>query len=90
MSNSTKTTDAPKSGWRVTLGTWMFTIPFVMFFGTPVVIPLLGLSAGQAVAAIGGILVAAEVIWFASIPLLGKQGFIAMKKKAFGFLKLRT
>ncbi len=90
MSNSTETTDAPKSGWQVQLGTWMFTIPFVMFFGAPVVIPLLGLSTGQAAAAIGGILVAAEVIWFASIPLLGKQGFIAMKKKAFGFLKLRT
>ena len=68
----------------------MFAIPFVMFFGAPVVIPLLGLSAGQAAAAIGAIIVAAEVIWFASIPLLGLQGFLAMKKKAFGFLKLQT
>ncbi len=77
-------------GWRVTLGTWMFAVPFVMFFGAPVVIPLLGLSGTQAAAAIGGVIVAAEVIWFASIPLLGKEGFLAMKKKAFGFLKLQT
>jgi hypothetical protein len=68
----------------------MFTIPFVMFFGAPVVIPFLGLTGPQAAAAIGGIVVAAEVIWFASIPLLGKDGFLAMKKKAFGFLKLQT
>lgn len=68
----------------------MFTIPFVMFFGAPIVIPFLGLSAAQAAAAIGAIIVTAEVIWFASIPLLGLQGFLAMKKKAFGFLKLQT
>ena len=90
MSASPETTETPKKSWRITLGTWMFTIPFVMFFGAPVVIPLLGLSVAQAAAAIGGIIVAAEVIWFASIPLLGLQGFLAMKKKAFGFLKLKT
>ena len=87
---STETIEAPTTAWRVTVGTWMFTIPFVMFLGAPVVIPFLGLSAGQAAAAIGAIIVAAEVIWFASIPLLGLQGFLAMKKKAFGFLKLQT
>jgi hypothetical protein len=90
MSASPDTTETPKTSWRVTLGTWMFTIPFVMFFGALVVIPLLGLSVAQAAAAIGGVVVAAEVIWFASIPLLGKQGFLAMKKKAFGFLKLKA
>ena len=42
-------------GWRVTLGTWMFALPFVMFFGAPVVIPLLGLSGTQTAAAIGGV-----------------------------------
>ena len=68
----------------------MFTTPFAMFFGAPVVIPLLGLSVAHAAAAIGGVIVAAEVIWFASISLLGKEGFLAMKKKAFGFLKLQT
>lgn len=67
----------------------MFTLPFVMFFGAPVFIPLLGLSGTQSAAAIGGVIVAAEVIWFASIPLLGKDGFLAMKRKAFGFLKLQ-
>jgi hypothetical protein len=87
---SSVASEQPKNGWRLKIGTWMFTIPFVMFFGAPIVIPLLGLSAGQATALIGGIIVAAEVIWFASIPLLGLQGFKAMKKKAFGFLKLKV
>ena len=88
---STQEASAPaKGGWRVKLGTWMFTVPFVMIFGAPVVSPLLGLSTAQAAAVIGGIIVAGEVIWFASIPLLGLQGFKAMKKRAFGFLKLQT
>jgi hypothetical protein len=74
--------------WRIRLGTWMFAVPFVMFVGAPVVVPFLGLSGSEAAAVIGGIVVAAEVVWFASIPLLGKQGFLEMKKKSFGFLKL--
>ena len=78
-----------QGGWRIKLGTAMFTIPFVMFLGAPIVVPLLGLTGTQAAAVIGGVIVAAEVIWFASIPLLGKEGFFAMKKKAFSFLKLK-
>jgi hypothetical protein len=79
---------SPPSGWRYRVGSFMFTIPFVMFFGAPIIIPLLGYSAGQAAALIGGIVVAAEVIWFASIPLLGIRGFKAMKKRAFSKLRL--
>jgi hypothetical protein len=89
MSDEKATPESPRTGWRLKLGTWMFAIPFVMFFGAPVVIPMLGMSAGQAAAAIGGVIVTAEVIWFASIPLLGMNGFLAMKKNAFGFLKLK-
>lgn len=82
--------ESPAPNWRTRIGTWMFSIPFVMFFGAPVVVPFLGLSASEATGLIGGIVVAAELIWFASIPLLGKDGFWAMKKKAFSFLKLPT
>ena len=68
----------------------MFYIPFAMIFGAPVIIPLMGFSATQSAALIGGILVAGEVIWFASIPLLGKAGFKEMKNKAFSVLRLRS
>jgi hypothetical protein len=78
-----------QTSWRIRFGTSMFYVPFAMFFGAPVVIPALGLSAGQTATLIGVILVVAEVIWFASIPLLGKEGFKAMKSKALGFLKLK-
>jgi len=76
--------------WRNTIGTWMFYVPFVMFFGAPVIIPLIGFSASQAAAIVGGIIVAAEVIWFASIPLLGKEGFKQMKSEAFSLLKPKS
>lgn len=79
-----------KASWRIRLGTWMFYVPFLMFIGAPLVIPLMGLSAGQSAAIIGGIIVAAEIIWFASIPLLGKTGFKEMKNKAFSVLRLRS
>ncbi|MCK4839298.1 MAG: hypothetical protein KAS94_10890 [Desulfobulbaceae bacterium] len=76
--------------WRYRLGLTLFFGAFPIFFATPVVIPMLGLSAGESAALIGGILLAVEVLWFASIPLLGKQGFEAVKQRAFGWLKLSS
>ena len=76
-------------GWRYKLGLVLFITPFPIFFATPVIIPLLELSAAETGALIGGILLAVEVVWFASIPLLGKAGFMALKNKAFGWLKLQ-
>lgn len=68
----------------------MFVVPFFMIFGGPFVIPFLGYSASETAALLGGFIVLGEIIWFASIPLLGKEGFKAMKSKAFSFLKLKT
>ena len=89
--NTSVPEETPKTGkgWRYTLGMVLFVTPFPIFFATPVVIPLLGLSAAETGALIGGILLAVEVVWFASIPLLGKEGFMALKNKAFGWLKLK-
>ncbi len=89
--NTSVPEETPKTGkgWRYTLGMALFVTPFPIFFATPVVIPLLGLSAAETGALIGGILLAVEVVWFASIPLLGKEGFMALKNKAFGWLKLK-
>ncbi|MGI9473996.1 MAG: hypothetical protein ACR2NZ_20825 [Rubripirellula sp.] len=78
-----------RPNWKLTLGKWMFVVPFLMFFGAPVVIPLMGFNAGQSAALIGGVVVVAEVIWFASIPLLGKAGFMEMKQNAFSKIKLK-
>lgn len=90
MSDLRSTKPSMEKNWRLTLGTWMFYVPFVMFFGAPVFIPLLGFSASQAAAIIGGIIVTAEIIWFASIPLLGKEGFKQMKSEAFSLLKPKS
>lgn len=79
--------DAPR-GWRYVLGFWMFTIPFAMILGSPIVVPLLVPDAGQATAIVGAVVVIGEVVWFASIPLLGKAGFKELKGKAFGIFAL--
>ncbi|MBL0712389.1 MAG: hypothetical protein JJV98_01700, partial [Desulfosarcina sp.] len=68
----------------------LFFGAFPIFFATPVVIPMLGLSAGESAALVGGILLAVEVLWFASIPLLGKEGFKAVKQRTFGWFKLSS
>ena len=78
------------TSWRYRLGMLLFFGAFPIFFATPVVIPMLGLSAGESAALIGGILLGVEVLWFASIPLLGKEGFNAVKQRAFGWIKLSS
>ena len=88
-SHPTNPESANKS-WRYRLGLVLFFGAFPIFFATPVVIPMLGLSTGESAALIGGILLAVEVLWFASIPLLGKEGFEAVKQRAFGWLKLSS
>ena len=82
--------ESAKTSWRYRLGLVLFFGAFPIFFATPVVIPMLGLSTGESAALIGGILLAVEVLWFASIPLLGKEGFKAVKQRAFGWFKLSS
>jgi hypothetical protein len=89
MANSNKPENLTGT-WRYRLGRMLFFGAFPVFFATPVVIPMLGLSVGESAALIGGILLAVEILWFASIPLLGKQGFMMLKAKAFAWLKLSS
>lgn len=79
-----------KTGWSYRLGLILFFGAFPIFFATPVVIPMLGLSTGETATLIGGIFLAVEVLWLASIPLLGKEGFESVKQRAFGWLKLSS
>ncbi len=76
--------------WRYRLGLTLFFGAFPIFFATPVVIPMLGLSTGESAALIGGILLAVEVLWLASIPFLGKEGFKVVKQRTFGWFKLSS
>lgn len=81
----TTATSTPR-GWRYRLGMILFFGAFPVFFATPIVIAQLNLSAAESAALIGGILLAVEVLWLVSIPLLGKKGFNEVKKRAFGWL----
>ncbi|WP_163934840.1 hypothetical protein [Paraferrimonas sp. SM1919] len=72
-----------KSSWRYTLGKLMFLVPFPLFFITPIVVPFLGFSAVETAAIIGTALLTIEIVWFASIPLLGKEGFKSLKAQTF-------
>ena len=66
----------------------MFAIPFLMFFGAPFIVLFFVPSLADAATVTGAIIVAAEVIWFLSIPLLGLKGFKLLKSKVFGKLAL--
>jgi len=81
--------ETTSTGWRYKLGLLLFIVPIIIFILTPVVIPMLDLSAVQTASVIGVVLLTGEIVWFASIPLLGKDGFNAIKQKMFGWLKLK-
>ncbi|MGD8212201.1 MAG: transporter suffix domain-containing protein [Desulfobacterales bacterium] len=85
---TSKTESRSGGGWRYKLGMAMFILPVLSMVLTPVLIPLLGLSAADTAALVGGILIGGELVWFASIPLLGKEGFKRVKNEMFSKLKL--
>ena len=78
-----------KSDWRITLGTWMFFLPGIIFFVAPVLIPTFGLSSIQTASLIALTIILSEAMWFASIPVLGKEGFAALKKETAAFFSLK-
>lgn len=85
-----RSASTPRTTWRQRLGTLMFVVPFPVFFLTPILVPFMGFSVAQTAGIIGAILIGVELIWFASIPLLGRQGFDHLKQRMFSFLRLST
>jgi hypothetical protein len=75
-------------GWRYKLGMAMFVLPIVSMVLTPIAIPLLGLSGTESASLIGGIFLGGELIWFGSLPFLGKEGFARLKSQLFGMFRL--
>lgn len=88
MADNTPTSSDTSGGWRYKLGMAMFVLPVFSVILTPIIVPFFGMSAADAAGLIGGVVIGGEVIWFASIPLLGKEGFKRAKSELFGILKL--
>ena len=69
--------------WRYKVGLFLIIIGNIgVFAAMPV-----GLALGLGVATIGAIVLGSEILATASIFLLGKQGFIAIKNKIFATVK---
>jgi hypothetical protein len=77
----TSTEDFTKT-WRYKLGLFLIVVGHLVIAGA-LVLPLLGASA----AVVGAAVLSGELMSMASIVFLGKDGFLAIKKKVFGFLK---
>ena len=75
-------------GWRYKLGMALFVLPIISMVLTPIAIPLLGLSGTESASLIGGIFLGGELIWFGSLPFLGKEGFGRLKSQLFGIFRL--
>ena len=68
--------------WRYKVGLGLIIIGHVIM-ALGLLSPMLGVSASMA----GGMVVGGELVGLASIAFLGKEGFKAIKAKAFAFLK---
>lgn len=68
--------------WRYKVGLGLIIIGHA-FLALGLMSPMLGVSAGIA----GGMVVGGELVGLASIAFLGKEGFKAIKAKAFAFLE---
>jgi len=81
-------TDAPQrsdqGGLRYQIGLWLFVLGNALTFGSAVVIPVLGLPLTWIPIAI----VVGEVVALGSIPIIGMEGFKALKNKMLSVFKM--
>ncbi len=68
--------------WRYKVGLFMIVVGNLGIL-TALMLPFVGVGAGT----VGALVVAGEVVSLASIAFLGKEGFKAIKSKAFAFVK---
>ncbi|MBW2614378.1 MAG: transporter suffix domain-containing protein [Deltaproteobacteria bacterium] len=87
MSDTANTMDRPAAGWRLKLGVVLFSVSIIMpVIGVPLATTL-GLSAAVTTSISGGLLVAAEIMGLVAVAVMGKSGYLYIKKRFFGFLK---
>jgi hypothetical protein len=81
-------TDTPENsdqgGLKYQIGLWLFVLGNASTFGSAVVIPVLGLPLTWIPIAI----VVGEVVALGSIPIIGMQGFKALKNKMLSIFKM--
>ena len=78
-----------KFRWRHRLGLILFFACYPVFYATPLVVPFLGFSTARSVVIIAVAMAVNYGIWLLSIPLLGLDGFKALRQKYFGWLDFR-
>ena len=81
-SSSNQTAEDFTKTWRYKLGFLMIVVGNLTIIGA-LFLPMLGVGAGT----VGALVVGGEVVSLASIVFLGKEGFKAIKNKAFAFVK---
>ena len=77
----------PQFDWRLKLGLAIFALSIILpLAGLPLVASM-NLSTAITTTVSGGLLVAAELLGVAAIAVMGKEGYLFIRERLFGFLK---
>jgi len=79
--------EKPQFDWRLKLGLAIFALSIIIPLAGLPLATTMNLSATMATTVSGGLLVAAELLGVAAIAVMGKEGYIFIKERIFGFLK---
>ena len=72
--------------WRYKTGIGLIIVGHIGLF-SGLLLPVLGLNTGGKAGLVGVLIIGGELLTFLSIAFLGKDGFLAIKKKIFGSFK---
>jgi hypothetical protein len=73
--------------WRLKLGLAIFSLSIILpLAGMPLVV-FMNLSTTMTTTVSGALLVAAELLGVAAVAVMGKEGYLFIKERLFGFLK---
>jgi hypothetical protein len=87
MNQQASTTDEPISSWRLKSGVAVFLLSIVLPIVGLIVLPSLGLSGAMTASVSGALLLVAEALGVCGVAIMGKPGYLYIKRRVFGFLK---
>jgi hypothetical protein len=87
MNQQASTTDEPISSWRLKSGVAVFLLSIVLPVFGLIALPSLGLSGAMTASVSGALLLVSEALGVSGVAIMGKPGYLYIKRRVFGFLK---
>ena len=87
MNQEASAAEQPAPNWRLRTGVGVFLLSVILPVAGLVALPRLGLSGAMTATVSGALLLVAEALGVVGVAIMGKPGYLYIKRRVFAFLK---